>query len=208
MSSAGKAGHRLSLHAVVLAAGGSVRFGSPKPLIRIAGQSLLIEIIARAAQITGPRVCVVLGASAEAIAPIVVESGASAIVNPDWREGMSSSIRAGISQLPGDADAVLLLLVDQPLIVAADLLRLETAWRHKPERPAAAEFSGIRGAPAIFPRALFPELLALRGDRGAQQILERHCDGLTAVPMENAALDVDTPEDLERLGTLPTRHKR
>ena len=187
------------LHAIVLAAGASSRFGSPKQLATFEGRPLLQNVIALASEVVGRRVTVVLGASSDTIGPSLVDSNAAIVVNAQWRDGMSSSIHAGVMSLPPDCDAALLLLADQPAVTAQDLRRLCEVWEADRARLAAAAFSGILGAPAIFPRSCFPELLALRGDRGAQPVLQRHRDRLIAVPMENAALDVDSPEDLERL---------
>lgn len=199
MSAAPASGAAARLHAVVLAAGASGRFGSPKQLISIGGRPLLREIVARAAALVGAHVTVVLGASADALESLLGDSSATVVLNSDWREGISSSIRSGIARLPPECDAVLLLLADQAAVTIEDLRRLDAAWRARPDRLAAAAYSATLGVPAIFPRARFAQLLALRGDRGAKAILDSAREQLTAVPMENAALDIDTPADLEKL---------
>jgi molybdenum cofactor cytidylyltransferase len=190
-----------NLHAIVLAGGASTRFGSPKQLIRLHGRPLLHTIVARASEIAGQSVSVVLGANASELSPLLRHSPASLVINRGWQEGIASSIRAAVARLPPSCEGALLVLIDQPAVTAADLQRLVAAWRRQPDAMAAAQFSSTVGAPAIFPRALFPALLELRGDRGAQLLLQRHPDRVVRVPIEGAALDVDTPEDLLQLGT-------
>ncbi len=81
-------------------------------------------------------------------------------------------------------------------MTAEDLQRLLSAWKRQPEYVAAAVYAGAVGVPAIFPRARFRELAELRGDIGARMLLQRNPDRVVRVPMESAALDIDTPEDL------------
>ena len=188
------------LHAIVLAAGASTRFGSAKQLARVAGRSLLHTAVARAGEVAGNAVVVVLGAHAAELTPLLNQSAASVIINREWREGMASSIRAGVSRLPGSCTAVLLMLVDQVAVTGEDLKRLVGAWRRQPDYIAAACYGTATGAPAIFPRATFSDLLSLRGDRGARALLQRNPDRVVRVPMERAAIDIDTPEDLLKLG--------
>jgi CTP:molybdopterin cytidylyltransferase MocA len=185
-----------TLHAIVLAAGGASRFGSPKQLVRIDGRPMLHSVLSKAAEVAGTSVSVVLGAYARELAPLLSHSTASLVINRNWESGMASSIRAGVASLPGMTDGVLILLADQPAITSEDLRRLLLAWRRQPEQIAAALYSGMAGVPAIFPRSCFTELSQLRGDRGAQMLLKRHTDRVTRVPMMSAATDIDTPEDL------------
>ncbi len=184
------------LHAVVLAAGASTRFGSPKQLIRVAGRPLLHTAVTRAAEVTGNALIVVLGAGAAELAPLLKHSPGSVIVNHQWREGLASSIRAGLARLPASCGAVMLLLADQAAVTADDLRRLAGSWRRQPQYPAAALYEGTVGVPAIFPRSVFRDLARLRGDEGARSLLRRSFDHIVRVPMPSAALDIDRPEDL------------
>jgi molybdenum cofactor cytidylyltransferase len=189
------------LHAIVLAAGASTRFGSPKQLIRVAGRPLLNTAVARAADVAGSAVTVVLGASAAELAPLLTHSQASIVINREWREGMASSIRAGVARLPASCTAVLLMLVDQAAVTTEDLERLVGAWRRQPDYIVAARYGMTTGVPAIFPRAAFPDLASLRGDVGARILLQRNPDRVVRVPMARAAIDIDTPEDLLEMGS-------
>jgi molybdenum cofactor cytidylyltransferase len=184
------------LYAVVLAAGASTRFGGIKQLVRIDGRPLLHTTVSRAVEIAGAATIVVLGAHAAELAPLLTHTPATVVINRDWREGIGSSIRAGIARLPAACSGVLLALADQVAVTAQDLQRLVSAWRRQPEYVAASLYAGAVGVPAIFPRSRFSELAELRGDIGARALLHRNPDRVVRVPMESAALDIDTPEDL------------
>ncbi|HEV2441842.1 MAG TPA: nucleotidyltransferase family protein [Steroidobacteraceae bacterium] len=187
------------LHAVVLAAGAATRFGSAKQLVRIGDRPLLSLIAGRAAEVVGHALIVVLGARAAELSPLLKHSPGSVVINRDWREGLASSIRAGIARLPPSCSGVMLVLADQACVTAEDLRRLAGAWRRNPLGVAAALYGATVGVPAIFPQHLFGELGQLRGDSGARTLLKRHADHLVKVPMASAAFDLDTPDDLLEL---------
>jgi molybdenum cofactor cytidylyltransferase len=180
----------------VLAAGAASRFGSPKQLARISGRPLLHNTVSNAVEITGAATMVVLGAYAAELAPLLGHTPASVLINREWHEGIGSSIRRGIAALPSACTAVMIVLADQAAITTQDLQRLVSAWKRQPEYVAAALYSGSTGVPAIFPRSRFAELSQLRGDIGARRLLQRNPDRVVRVPMDSAALDIDTPEDL------------
>jgi molybdenum cofactor cytidylyltransferase len=184
------------IHVVVLAAGASSRFGSAKQLVRVNGRPLMHTVVSRAVELAGHSVTVVLGAHAGELAPLLKHSPVSVAVNRDWAEGIASSIRMGVSQIPTTADGVLITLADQAAVTTEDLKRLASTWRRNVTSLVAAQYAGNVGVPAIFPRWCFRELHELRGDRGAQQILQRHVDRLVRLPMPSAELDIDRPEDL------------
>ena len=184
------------IHVVVLAAGASSRFGSTKQLVRVNGRPLMHTVVSRAVELAGHSVTVVLGAHAGELAPLLKHSPASVAVNRDWSEGIASSIREGLTHAPSTADGVLIVLADQAAVSTEDLRRLAGAWRRNPASIAAAQYAGGVGVPAIFPRWCFRELNELRGDRGAQLLLQRHVDRLVRLPMPSAELDIDRPEDL------------
>jgi molybdenum cofactor cytidylyltransferase len=190
---------RSTLHAIVLAAGASSRFGSPKQLVRFERQPLIQRVIAGATELAGSAVTVVLGAYAAEIASTLPPGSASIIVNRDWQQGIASSIRAAVARLPGACDGVLLLLADQPLVGSHSLNRLAAAWRRQPRSIVASRYGAVTGVPAIFPRWCFSDLGALRGDQGARVLLRRYADHVVRLAHPEAEVDIDYPEDLLEL---------
>jgi molybdenum cofactor cytidylyltransferase len=162
-------------------------------------------VVSRAVEVAGHSVTVVLGANAAELAPLLRHTPASIVINRDWSEGLASSIRAGVARLPGSCTGVMLLLADQAAVTAEDLRRLAGAWRRQTDYLVAAQYGSTLGVPAIFPSSSFRDLAELRGDRGASALFHRNPDRVIRVPMESAALDIDTPEDLLRL--TPKRTK-
>jgi molybdenum cofactor cytidylyltransferase len=186
-------------HILVLAAGASTRLGQPKQLVKLAGRPALHIVVSNAVAVAGHAVTVVVGAQAREMTHLLAHSPASVIVNRHWEEGMGSSLRFGVASLPPACQAVMVLLGDQVAVTADDLKRLVSAWKGEESMIAASVYDQRVGVPAIFPRVCFSELSELRGDQGARKILERNSYRLVRVPMSNASIDLDTPEDLAAL---------
>lgn len=186
-------------HILVLAAGASSRLGQPKQLVKLAGRPALHIVVSNAVAVSGHAVTVVVGAHAREMTHLLAHSPASVIVNRHWEEGMASSLRFGVASLPPACQAVMVLLGDQVAVTADDLKRLVSAWQGEESMIAASVYDQRIGVPAIFPRLSFSELAELRGDEGARRVLERTNYRLVHVPMANAAIDLDTPEDLAAL---------
>ena len=188
------------MHAIVLAAGASRRYGSPKQLLRHRGETLIARSV-RLARLAGADfVHVVLGYRAEQIRPALqwgyMQSGETIVLrNARWRDGMGRSLACGVRALDRRAQGLLVCLADQPLVEAGDLARLVRVWRSSPGCAVASRYGGKHGVPAIFPRACFRALRSLSGDRGAQAILATLAD-VRSVPMPGAAADIDEPQDL------------
>lgn len=181
--------------ALVLAAGGGSRFGSPKQLAELRGRPLLEHALNAAAAAPVDRTAVVLGANAAEIARRVPLHGAEVVVAADWREGQAASLRAGISVLGEECEAIVIVLGDQPLIEPGAISRVIAA-RGGEVQAIRATYRGRPGHPVLFERAAFGEIATLTGDTGARALLERlgarevPCDGLGRPD------DVDTPEQL------------
>jgi CTP:molybdopterin cytidylyltransferase MocA len=178
--------------ALILAAGSGRRMGGPKALLIIEGETLL----QRAIGVANAAGCDPVLAVAGDWDPGPLAGTVSVIPNLAAVEGMASSIRAGIAALPPGSEGVLILTVDQPAVDAGLLRRLLALAAEDPTRPVACAYGGSLGIPAILPRRLFPDLLALRGDRGAKAILLR--ENAASLPFPEGGQDLDTPADLER----------
>ncbi|HEY4184823.1 MAG TPA: nucleotidyltransferase family protein [Polyangia bacterium] len=183
---------------VVLAAGGSSRLGRPKQLVPFRGQPLLRGIAETARRSTASRVAVVLGARALEILPCLSDTDVTALLNSQWQVGVATSLRRGLFwAMAHDASALLVVSGDQPYLDTLHLDSLIAAHRSSGQ-PAASVYSGVRGVPAIFPRTLFPDLLELRGDRGAGALL-RGSREVVEISWPAGAFDLDEPADLARL---------
>lgn len=155
----------------------------------------LVRRIARLATTSRPLwVGVVVGARATRVACALRGTGVVIVRARHWREGMAASLAAGVRAAPRAARHVAILSADQWRVTPDDLARLVRAAGRL---PAAADYAGRAGIPAVFPARLRPALLALRGDRGARALLA--AGPIVAVPMPSAADDLDTPADLARL---------
>ncbi len=192
------------LWTVLLAAGGSTRFGSPKQLLRLRGQVLIRRAADLARAVTPGRVVVVVGAAPFRLRSALYRAKRRIRVvdNPHWRDGMSGSLRRGLRALPRSAAAALILAVDQPLITALELRRLIAAWSQRPSQPAASAYAGRVGIPAILPRRAWVRAARAHGDTGARELLRQPGLMVTAIQMPEAAIDIDTHEDLDRLSSM------
>lgn len=180
----------------ILAAGASRRMGRPKQLLMYEGTTLL----RRAANIAvdtgcGP-VIVVVGEHAELMDDELLGLDLEAIRNEEWRNGMSSSIRCGVSavQTRCEIAALLFMVCDQPL-VSAGLLREMIALHRTGQAIVACRYADTIGVPALFARDYWDELLTLRGDRGAKAIIEVHRDRAEIVEFPGGERDIDTLAD-------------
>ncbi|HET6432808.1 nucleotidyltransferase family protein [Dyella sp.] len=184
---------------VLLAAGEGRRFGSAKQLAEVGGQAMLRRAV-ETAQATGLAVIVVTGAHAEAVEPLLADLPVQRLHHAQWREGMGSSLAAGMCHLRRhhpQASAVLVCLADQPLIDITILRAVLAEHGRVPERIVAVRHGDTAGPPALFPRQYFDVLAASSGDRGARALLAAEADRVSMIERANA-LDIDTPADLDR----------
>lgn len=190
---------------IVAAAGASRRLGHPKQLVRVDGETLIERSVRVAHQAGIERVLVVLGAYADPIQAVLDTQAypLTLVMNAEWEQGLSSSIRVGVEQASAEpgCDGVLWMTCDQPHLTAEHLQALLGHFaRHRQQRIVASGYSEIAGIPAIFPVQSFPALRELRGDEGARRLLRAASQpSPIIVPVEAAALDIDTPEDEARL---------
>jgi len=188
-----------NIGAVILAAGGSSRLGQPKQLLRFRGETLIARTVRAAAEARCTPIVVVTGDAGDAIRNEVCAMPAVVIENPNWRQGLGTSIRAGVQYLANSTEAVLLLTCDQPLVdavVIAELIRT----REEAGKPIiASSYANTLGVPALFDRSCFPALLSLPDDSGAKYLIAARPDDVASVLFEDGVIDIDTPEDLANL---------
>jgi nicotine blue oxidoreductase len=183
---------------LVLAAGGGSRMGRPKALLRLRGE-LLVERACRLLADGGcAPVLAVLGAAADEVPAL---PGVTTVRNPDWPTGMASSLRAGLAAVPTvapGAAAVVVTLVDTPLLGPEAVRRLVAAGRDGAEA-AAATYGGEQGHPVLLARSVLADVAeAATGDRGARPWLAAHPDRVRLVPCDGTGdpRDLDVPDDL------------
>jgi len=198
--------------ALILAAGASSRLGRPKALLPLASgdgtdtdcrnRTLLDAAIAQG-RILSPEVRVVCGAWYPLIRFRCRRQPSSWLRAPDWQEGISASLSAGLRSLGPAVKGVFVLVADQPLLDLNALEAFGKAARCVPEQPIAADYGGRPGVPAYLPRWLWPLVLDLEGDRGAGRLLAEV--RATRVDIPGIHDDVDTPADWHRIRTLLNR---
>ena len=188
----------LRIGCVVMAAGQGRRFGGGKLTADLEGRSLIRRTLEAVPRELFSAAAVVAGRGA--VLELASSLGFLPVENERPELGLSRTVRLGLEAL-GDCQGALFWPGDQPLVRRETVLALTQRWRRDPETIAALGCRGVRGRPCIFPARLFPELLALTGDRGGSAVIRRHRELLVLVEAEEEELwDVDTREDLAALG--------
>jgi molybdenum cofactor cytidylyltransferase len=184
------------LAAIVLAGGESKRMGFPKLTLLYKGSSLLSHAISKAKSVAD-ETWVVVGKYKELYTQEAERAGAKVVENPTWSEGLTSSLRVGIQSLEPNVNAALIVLPDQPFVSVEHLQTLIKTWKETQAQLVFSRYQGILGAPCVISHLLFAEVLTLRGDKGARALI-REGVSVAEVLLEHS-LDIDTPEDAERL---------
>jgi molybdenum cofactor cytidylyltransferase len=185
-----------TIFAIVLAAGASTRFGRLKQLEQFEGMPLAAGAVRKAESVCGERTVLVTGKDWKDVTSACAPLAGFFIINNDYEQGLASSIACGIRAVAESADAILLMLADLPLITTEHLKNLVSIWSESPTSIIASAFEDTLGPPVIFPRTDFEALLELEGDRGARPVIDANRDRVQAVACEEAAFDIDRPEDL------------
>jgi CTP:molybdopterin cytidylyltransferase MocA len=195
---------RVSL--VLLAAGAGSRFGGEKLLAPFKGRPLIEATLSGLRGSPADEIIVVVGTEGETLRSIGIAYGARVVENPEWTEGMSTSVWAGLRACAPGARAAIVALADQPLVGARAVGRLVRAFE-RGAKVAVATYDGEPRNPVLFAREVWPLLeRELSGDVGARVVLKRHPELVTEVLCDDVAdpADVDTLEDLRRLEELST----
>jgi molybdenum cofactor cytidylyltransferase len=185
-----------TLFAIVLAAGEASRFGATKQLAEFEGRPLVERAIRLAETACGSKTLLVVGCDWDNVARACAPIAGFLAINEDFAEGIGTSIACAAERLRDIADGLMVLLADQPLITPGHLQDLVNAWQRSPDSVVASAYAQTFGPPVILPRAIFPQLTRLRGDRGARKLIEEYRESAVFVSFEPAATDIDYPEDL------------
>lgn len=187
---------------IILAAGSSDRMGQPKQLLKVNGKTLIRHTVNEALAALPNTVFVVTGANENTVvADLSCCPGIHIIHNPDWQNGMSSSIRTGIAASLAAHPTIqgcLISVCDQPFITSGIFAQLISAHKKNPQSIIASAYQGVSGVPALFDRSYFSLLEELRGKEGAKKILSSLADHVLTVPFPRGNVDLDTPEDYRR----------
>jgi len=188
--------------AVVLAAGGSARFGEPKHLIPLRGKSLVRRITDAARGAGCSPIVVVIGSDDEKVRHELGHAGVVIVQNRQWQRGIGSSIRCGIQELINsspEVEAGVLLVCDQPAVDARVIGCLIALRETTGKSIVASSYADTLGVPALFDRCIFDELLSLRDEEGAKSIVLRSRDRVASFPFPEGEMDIDTSEDWKKL---------
>ena len=190
---------------IILAAGASTRFGEPKQLLRLKDKCLLEWVLDAALKSKLNKIVLVLGYAHQKILQSLGEklqhSKLLVAINPQYEKGQSLSLQTGLSEVKSDYPAVMFLLGDQPMLNAKTInVLLEGFWADEKDI-CVPIYRGKRKTPAIFRRRLYTQLMSIKGDIGARQLIDVNPDQVLAVEIENPIcfFDVDTRQDFERL---------
>jgi molybdenum cofactor cytidylyltransferase len=190
------------ISAIILAAGESKRMGQPKQLLPFGGSTVLGQIVETLLPSQAAEIIVVLGYQAEKVIPQIAREPVKIVVNPDFRQGMSSSIKCGLSHISEAADGVMIVLGDQPLIEKETIdLLIENHCQSK-RGIILPVHKGIRGHPVIFKIVKYKdELMRLTGDIGGKQIIERHPSDVLEVEVDSESVvrSIDVESDYRSL---------
>jgi molybdenum cofactor cytidylyltransferase len=189
--------------AILLAAGRSTRMGGPNKLLAEIGGKPLVRIAAEQALASRARpVIVVTGHQRDKVEAALQGLDVRTVHNPNFAEGLSTSVKTGLAAVPETADGAIVCLADMPQVTATLIDKLVAAF--DPERGALVAIptiDGKRGNPVVWARRFFPELMALDGDVGARHLIGRYPEAVAEVPLTDTAalVDVDTPEAFDRV---------
>lgn len=189
--------------AAVMAAGSASRFGTTKQLATLDGVPMVRRVTATARRAFGGRVVNVLGHDAAAVLTALGPDAGFAVVNDDYEQGLGSSIARAARSCPDTADALVIMMADQPLVSTAHLRHLQSAWSGSDNGIVATAFDSAVGPPVLFPRGAFGALTRLSGDSGARVLLDDARFEVRTLPFPAAAFDIDLPADLDAVCQEP-----
>ena len=190
------------ISAIVLAAGESKRMGRPKQMLAWQGKTLLRHVLESLINSDADEIILVLGHEAEAIRKSLTGFQIKVVINPDYKQGMASSLRQGLLAMDPRSEAFLVLLADQPGI-GPDIINhmIREFQQANPKRGIVRPvYHGLRGHPVLIGVRYLQEVLQLQGDVGARRILMNHPEDILEIEVEQDVVlkDIDTPEEYQQ----------
>ncbi len=189
---------RARVAALVLAAGSSSRMGRNKLLLELGGETLVRRSVRSAVEGDVDDVVVVLGHEEPRVRAELAGLPCALVLNRDHAEGAGTSLRAGVRRVATDADAVVIVLADMPFVTGEMIAALVRRYRETRGRLVVSHYGEVQAPPTLYDRALFDELLAIPGERGAKEVVQRHAQEALVLSWPRSALrDIDAPGDYE-----------
>ncbi|HEY1201844.1 MAG TPA: nucleotidyltransferase family protein [Niastella sp.] len=186
---------------IILAAGASTRLGRPKQLLPWQGKTLLQHAVETALTITTQPV-VVTGCNADQLSAGVDHTQVHVVFNPEWEQGIASSIRCGLQALLNRTpppDQVIFMVCDQPFVSPGLLLNLINERQKSHKSIIVSSYAGTLGIPALFSTTHFAQLLDLQGDTGAKKVIQQYAEEVGFVEFKEGELDIDTENEYKKL---------
>jgi molybdenum cofactor cytidylyltransferase len=185
---------------ILLAAGTSSRMGCNKMLFELHGESVLRGAVRRALAGGLSPLLVVLGHQAERAHQQLDGLACQTVINPEYDQGITSSLKAGVSALPSEAVAAMVMLADMPLVSAEMIAAMVARYRATRAPLVISDYEGVNAPPMLYDRGLFAELLAMTGGGCGREVVKRHRAEAAVLPWPASALaDLDVPEDYARM---------
>lgn len=194
--------NKASYGIVLLAAGMSSRLGRPKQLLAYQGDYLLSHAIKATEQVKDAVTAVIIGAEAELLLNEIKNLDVKVVLNQQFKEGMSSSIRCGVQYIQDydrNIENIIMMVCDQPYVDGAHILKLIACHEATGAKIVASTYSDRKGVPALFNKQLFPELLRLKGDTGAKELIKKYNVETATVFLPLGEIDIDTEENYNML---------
>lgn len=186
------------ISAIVLAAGASTRMLPCKQLAEIDGETIIERVLRNAQASEVDEVIAVLGYMANDVAKRIKSPKIKIVVNHEYENGLSSSLKAGLQAIDSKASAGLFLLGDQPFVDSSVINKVVSEYARSHARIVVPTFKGQRGNPVLFDKSLFDEIMALSGDVGGRKIATEHDPEVLTVEVDDPGvlIDIDTRNDL------------
>jgi molybdenum cofactor cytidylyltransferase len=186
---------------IVLAAGRATRMGGSKVVRPVGDRAMVARVVDAALASQLVDTIVVVGNEADQVRDVLRGRSVHVVHNADFAQGQSTSLKAGLRAVEEQCDGALFLLADQPFVTSALIDSLIGAFARSKTAIVRPEVAGRPSNPVLMPARLFPELFEETGDRGGRRVIERHAGDvcLLSVPDRLLCIDVDSPEDYERV---------